>query len=530
MPAWLAGVVLILVVVIAASAWERSLAPQVQTALAGSLEHEAPGGGVTDALWADVRSLYALESGGAVWMSRRRPSGSAAEALEVLARAEDHGLAPEDYGVADLDRMRTELKEADVVDEAALAGRLAEFDWRLTAAMLAFGRDLALGRQVRGAGTERRREPPDFAARLAGVLDAPEDWPDAIQPTHPAYAALQHALVELRAEREEGEWPEVPSTPLEPGDEGAGVMALRARMIASGDLDDEDTASPGQYDAAVEAAVKAFQARHGLADDGVAGPKTLDAMNVSRDDRIRQIGFNLDRWRWLPDDLGSTHILVNVPAAEMVVREGGEPLLAMRVIVGTSATRTPVFSGQMDSVVFSPYWHIPDSIAVGETAPKAGADPEYLRQQGIEILRQSADGVELVDPRDVAWDDPDELRDLRFRQAPGAANALGRVKFLFPNRHNVYLHDTPTDALFDRPDRAFSHGCVRVEAPEALARFVLRGHEDWTDERITAAMASGAPQAVEVDPALPVHLVYLTARVNDDGRVVFLRDVYGYDR
>ncbi len=249
------------------------------------------------------------------------------------------------------------------------------------------------------------------------------------------------------------------------------------------------------------------------------------------DDRRRLLALNLERWRWMPDDLGTRHVIVNIPAFHLAVRENQRAVLDMKVVVGESDAehRTPVFSGEMATVVFSPYWNVPDSIVEGETAPAVARDPSFLERNNIEILRRSRGRSEPVDPGSVDWDDADELKQLLFRQRPGPGNALGHVKFLFPNPFNVYLHDTPADALFARRGRALSHGCVRLEQPEALAQYVLRDMPEWDDRRIREAMNAGVEKHVTLKEKLPVHIVYFTASPRGDGGFDTWPDVYGYD-
>jgi murein L,D-transpeptidase YcbB/YkuD len=325
----------------------------------------------------------------------------------------------------------------------------ARFDVDLTAALLALGRDVAVGRARPDAIDTRwkaRRTPPDLPATLSQAHGAGlASWLDSIRPAHPEYAALQKVL------------------------------------------------------AASAAAVR------------------------------QSIALNMERWRWMPDDLGARHLLVNIPAFHMAAREDGRTVLDMRVVVGTIEHRTPIFSGDMSTIVFSPYWNVPESIAEGETAPAAARDPDFLARNNIDILRASKGEAAVVDPSDVDWDDPEELKTLSFRQRPGPNNALGHVKFLFPNTYDVYLHDTPADALFARPGRAFSHGCVRLEQPEELARYLLRGRKEWDDERIAAAMLSGTEKHVALEDEIPVHIVYFTVWPNGTGGVDAWPDVYGYD-
>jgi murein L,D-transpeptidase YcbB/YkuD len=245
------------------------------------------------------------------------------------------------------------------------------------------------------------------------------------------------------------------------------------------------------------------------------------------EEAAEKVAMNLERWRWAPRDLGERHILVNVPMYQMQVIEDEKPVLAMRVIVGAPDTPTPLFSDQMTYVVFSPYWNIPESILREETLPRLSEDPEYLARNNMEVVGTSG---EVIDPSAVDWSDEEATKGLRFRQAPGPDNALGLVKFIFPNHFNVYLHDTPGDRLFNKQQRALSHGCIRIEQPVALAEYVLADRGKWSPERIEAAMQSRREQSVTLDDPLPVHIGYWTAWVEGDGNVKFVDDVYGLDR
>jgi murein L,D-transpeptidase YcbB/YkuD len=245
------------------------------------------------------------------------------------------------------------------------------------------------------------------------------------------------------------------------------------------------------------------------------------------DQRRQAIALNLERWRWLPDDLGARHFLVNVPEYHLYAREQGRVALDMRVIVGKRGNETPLFSDEMETVVFSPYWHVPETIAMQETLPSAMNDPDFLRRNNMEIVNSAG---QIVSASEIPWDDEGALAEYRFRQRPGPNNALGFVKFLFPNQYAVYLHDTPTDALFERIGRAFSHGCVRVEEPERLAEYVLRDQGEWTPEAIRRAMRAGTERHVRLREKIPVHIVYMTAWVTGDGVLHLANDVYGYDR
>lgn len=241
---------------------------------------------------------------------------------------------------------------------------------------------------------------------------------------------------------------------------------------------------------------------------------------------LDQIRMNLERWRWMPRDLGDRYILVNVPAYQMQVMEGDKPALAMRVIVGQPKNPTPLFSDEMTNIVFSPTWNIPETIIRKEMVPHQVNDPSYLERHDIEVVGTSGDVVDLAR---VDWTDEQAVNGMHFRQAPGPQNALGFVKFIFPNEFDVYLHDTPTRSLFNKPFRALSHGCIRIENPVALAQYLMRDRPEWTAERISEAMNGEREQAVPLKEHLPVHIGYWTAWVNPDGSVTHAEDPYKLD-
>ena len=255
----------------------------------------------------------------------------------------------------------------------------------------------------------------------------------------------------------------------------------------------------------------------------------LEREKTNPDGHTEQIKMNMERWRWAPRDLGDRYILINVPAYVLQVMEGDSPALAMRVVVGQPDHRTPIFSDAMTYLVFSPYWNIPESILRHETLPRIARDPEYLERNHIEVVGTSGK-AEPIDPKSIDWSDESAVARVRFRQAPGDENALGLVKFIFPNHFDVYLHDTPMDKLFARPERALSHGCIRVEQPVALAEYVMRDRPEWTEARIADAMHAKQEQTVKLKTPLPVHIGYWTAWVEPDGKTVtYTSDPYGYD-
>lgn len=260
----------------------------------------------------------------------------------------------------------------------------------------------------------------------------------------------------------------------------------------------------------------------------LADEQRLAATGV--DDAAMIVAANMERWRWMPDDLGARHLFVNIPSYTLVARESGKTTLSMKVVVGKARTnQTPVLSSEISSIVFSPTWGIPASIVANETVPAILRDPSYLRRQNIDVTAVTKDGVVAVDASTIVTSNAAQLRRLFYRQRPGPGNALGRVKFPFPNAHDVYLHDTPSDGSFAQTVRALSHGCVRLEQPAVLAEYVLRELSGWTPSRITRAMNQRSEQYVKLAAPLPVHLAYFTASVDAGGALRLLPDIYGYD-
>jgi L,D-transpeptidase YcbB len=302
---------------------------------------------------------------------------------------------------------------------------------------------------------------------------------------------------------------------------------MRKRLLASGEFKEiENTVDDfNLFDDALDIAVKKFQARHGLAIDGIVGPVTRAALNVSAELRRQQILLNLERWRWLPHKWDNNHVTVNTAAFSLSAHNGNENL-SMRVIVGKEYQETPVFSERMSYIEVNPYWNVPRSIAVKELLPKIKSNPAYLTRHNYQLLsRQGA-----VNPWHVDWQSMNSKNfPYRIRQSPGAKNALGHIKFMFPNQFNVYMHDTPDRHLFKRARRDFSHGCIRVEKPIELALLILQDDPSWTRERLEALISAGKRRVINVRSDWMVHILYWTAWVDDYGQLQFCPDLYGRD-
>jgi murein L,D-transpeptidase YcbB/YkuD len=481
-------------------------------------------------LWKLTREFYAAREFAPAWVEDSEPRSQMADLIKALWSADHEGLDPQLYNVSDLDRRWREASKGFLTKAGFEPREAGSLDAWLTYLYLRYASDLADGlADLARADPRWQIRPEKFDPRalleqalanndIAGSLSA-------LTPDSPHYRALRKVMHDYRPQATQGGWPKVTSKRIQPGQRDAAVAAIARRLAASGDFDGSvpPDGTAMDYGTDLVEAVKRFQRRHGLTDNGVVSPDVVGEMNVPIEQRISQIQLNLERWRWLPRELGERHILVNIPEQRLEVWEHEKVPVTMRTVVGKQDTPTPIFNDEMTHIIFSPYWNVPPSIAEGETLPAVLRDPGFLARQNMEVVDASGRPVE---PGSIDLSDPTQYR---FRQRPGSSNALGLVKFMFPNQFNVYLHDTPTDSLFGRASRSFSHGCVRLEQPTALARYVLADHPEWTAERIEQAMHAGEEEHVKLKKPIPVYLGYFTARVSADGIVQFRKDIYGID-
>lgn len=471
----------------AAAATQDSLGMVLQGVLAGDDALELAGRALDRPVLAKI---YGARDNQPIWVTA--PEREAA-LVRALAGAAAHGLDPAVFAVpkAKPEERELLLTDAFLRYASALARGLVnpaviESDWAVP--VPSFDAAAALDRAARG----------DPAAVL-----------DSLAPATPGYKGLQAALVHYRAVVAAGGWPRVPQVgKLARGDASPAVATLRRRLVAE-DFLPADAASR-EFDGVLEAALKRFQALHGIAVDGQVGRDTYDALNVSAAARLEQIRDNLERWREMPHEWPATRIEVNVPAAWLTVIEHGEPGLSMRAIVGAEKHPTPVLRARMNAVLFNPPWNIPDSIVRKEIRPHMQRDPHYLDRNHYVYVGQPGRSA--------------------LRQLPGPDNALGRIKFELPNVYDVYLHDTPTHPLFSRVIRTLSHGCVRLEEPRQLALYVLAGGKtSWSLDDIDGAIAEGDTRRVPLAHSIPVYLLYWTAFIDPDGALEFRDDIYGRD-
>ena len=522
----------------------------VLACVAGGVEHAQAGDAVAGRIEAIVREaanpalrwprfpdhrqilgrIYQPRGFAPLWLEGGRPTKQARDAIDALGRADAQGLDPGDYDFAWLEERGRALDARGATSEEQ-----ALFDTGLTVGLVRNVSDLRVGRvNPRNLGFGYEVDPGryDFAELVTAAVQGDRvsqmvaDAPPAL--TESRLLVEQLARYQRIAQTPSAIAAEVSET-LHPGDPFPDAAGLARWLTALGDLPAASGARPPVYDGALVDATKRFQARHGLTPDGVIGRDTARALAVPASRRVRQIELALERLRWIPPLDPGRLVVVNIPGFELRAFDQVDPparsTLSMRVIVGRAMrTQTPAFAGVLRTVVFSPYWNVPRSITRKEILPKARRDPGYLAREEMEIVSGSRvlpDGASSLAQLEAGG--------AELRERPGPHNALGRVKFLFPNSHSVYLHDTPGKQAFERSRRDFSHGCIRVAEAEAFAQWVLRGREDWPPERIREAMEAGRETSVRVDPPVPVVIYYTTAVAEIDGTIRFYEDIYGQD-
>lgn len=473
-----------------------------------------------------------------VWFDRDGLRPSVRALLRAIRKVDQDGLRPSDYHLSAIIRVLDRLDDGVFPPDESKAAQWADLDLILTDAFLLLGSHLSGGR-INPETLHADWLVSERSIDLIGVLHKAATHTqighavDQLRPVHSGYMAMQEALRRLRQLEIQGGWPQIQSSrTISPGDEGIQVLKIRRHMVISEDLSDQKVPNmPEMYDEVLKTAVKRFQKRHGLKPDGLIGPKTLGAMNVTVKQRIRQIEINLERWRWLPRDLGYRHIMVNTADFNLRVVENKQNVLEMRVVVGRPARRTPVFSARVDYMVLNPYWNVPHTIAVEDILPKLADGVDYLINQSFKVFRGWSEGAEEIDPSSIEWGDYSKSNfPFRLRQEPGTHNALGQIKFMFPNKFAVYLHDTPQRSLFNHFQRDFSSGCIRVEDAPALAAYMLSGDPVWTPEKLRENLMEGQPKVVHISKSIPIHLLYMTAWVDEDDTMQFRNDIYDRDQ
>jgi murein L,D-transpeptidase YcbB/YkuD len=467
-------------------------------------------------------TLYERRDYKSVWTDPQAVS----QLIQVLEQVDTDGLDRDDYHVSAIEALRADKPGND-------PAAAAELDILMTDALIRLGYHLLAGK-VDAEALDANWNMTSTIGDLDTILSMAKaietaripELVEELRPDHPIYARLRQGLAHYRLIQQEGGWPQVPPGPtLKPGMTDGRVVALRNRLAVTGEL--ADTGNPSDtYDESLEAAVKTFQERHNLAADGAVGPATLDALNVPVGARIDQIKINLERARWVLHDLPDEVVIADIAGFRVSYRRDGKTVWSTRAQVGKPYRKTPVFKDRIRYLEINPTWTVPPGILRKDILPRLKKDPAYLQQKDMRVLTQ--DG-KPVDPAGIDWSRyPANRFPYLIRQNPGPANALGRVKFMFPNKHLVYLHDTPSRSLFDRDQRAFSSGCIRVENPFELAVLLL-GDPQWTEARMADVVASKKTTTVRLNEPVTVILMYWTVNVTADGHLVFKADVYDRD-
>ncbi len=472
-----------------------------------------------------ARRLYAERQGASLWRTDRGWQDKAVMAQNILANAGEEGLRPGDYAAG----LRA-LPPAN-----ATARQVAEADVLLSVALLRYIADIRNGRRRPYEIDPELQITPAFTDPLETLregLKAPDfdAWLRGLAPSTPGYTQLRDALARMRSLAGTGAWPKLPDGPkLEMGQQAPAIVTLRRQLTLLGDLHGGQPDND-QFDAALDLAVKAFQARHGLNVDGVAGGDTRRALNLGPAERVKQIILNMERLRWLDDNFGPRYVLVNIASFELIAVNQNKIVLRSPVVVGRDYRRTPIFSDQIINLVLSPSWTPPPRLAKLDVLPKVKANPAYLKEQGFRVFDGWRADARELNAGTINWRavTPGNLR-FRFRQDPGPLSALGGVRFSLTNSFGIYLHDTPHKELFGKHSRAFSSGCIRVAKAAELALFALDNDVNWPPARLADAMISAKTEVVKLSRPLPVHIIYRTAWVDGAGALQFRDDIYGRD-
>jgi len=438
--------------------------------------------------------------------------------LEALQSADEHGLSSTNYDVPALENLASNRT-------VATADR---FNEKLDTAFRRYAMDISQGR-LSPLTDPDWHIPPRTASEIepGTTINAIE----RLKPPHPDYERLHGAMIHYQAIRKHGGWPMIPAGPtLSTGLLHPHAELARNRLRMTNDYDATAPASSYLFDAGLDEAVRNFQARHGLRVSGVIDDTTRKVMNVPVEDRIQQLAIAMERWRWLPRDLGDEYVWINAAEAMLDIVIDGQPILSMRTIVGHSTRPTPSLQSEIRRIVFNPTWSVPYSIATEDLLPKLRNDREFLTRNGFRVYTGGRDDTREVDPAEIDWTNISANRfPYRFIQQPSPGNSLGRVKIVFDNPYDIYIHDTPSKGLFGLRTRTFSSGCVRLEQATDFANVLLANDGDWSDADTRRVLGDERTRGINLQRRVPIYVVYITSWVSADGQAHFRRDLYRRD-
>lgn len=511
----------------AAVSTQLQLGP-LEQAISDALGAEPAEGELAARDLAGVLAFYQANAFNPVWIEDGVLNETALTAIARLGDAAADGLnpaayltPPTDFGIAPAWSPWEPVFTPPTIEKIAAA------EIAMSLAVAAYTREAYAGRiDPRTVADDIDVAPhyPDTAAalRLVAAAEDPAEALDSYNPTHEGYIALRNELARIRKDDAIAQIivPEGPTLRL--GDEDERVAILRARLEVP--MPEDETSHV--FDETLAVAVREFQQNAGLVSDGIVGPNTLGALNGPAIDPESELIANMERWRWLPRDLGDYRVMVNVPEFMVRIVDEGTVIHETRVVVGQRSNRTPIFSDEMEHLVVNPYWYVPASIIAAEYMPVLRSDPGYFVRNNFDVFARWNGAVQQVNPYEVDWSQLSASQ-VSMRQRPGGGNALGRIKFMFPNSHAVYLHDTPSKSLFERDVRAFSHGCVRVMNPMDFADALLSHEPEWDAARLETLFGNTERQ-VDLATHIPVHITYFTAVADDDGNILYKNDIYGH--
>jgi len=474
----------------------------------------------------EVIDFYRERKYNPLWLDAKGRLNRAYDLLHLIIHAEDEGLEPSDYY----------LEEVNKFWDSKEPGESIHLDLLLTAALFRYSNHAYSGRfdpRELDVDWHIQKNPLDIRRLFADVAskDSIKQVLKELPPQHSGYQLLKKELQRFRELKQQGGWQKFkPGPTLEPGMHHQQVMQLRQRLEKTGDLDEFSLRGIDIFDDALAEAVKRYQLRHGLKADSRVGGQTRRSLNVPVDARIRQIRINMERWRWMPRKLGKRYLMVNMTGFELYIVDNDSAVLSMPVIIGKSYRSTPSFSGLLRTMEYNPYWTVPASLTVQDFVPRQMNDPSFFTKKSFKLYRGWGENAREIDPQAVNWKQLDmDHFPYWLRQDPGPKNALGRVKFLFSNPYEIYLHGTPDKHLFERLVRTFSAGCIRVKDPVQLAAYLLNDGSQQMEEEILANIHLGTNQKVGLPNAVPIYLVYWTAWADEDSGINFRHDIYGRD-
>jgi L,D-transpeptidase YcbB len=482
-------------------------------------------------IWKTTQKFYQKRNFEPIWEIHKGEQSLHEQFLAILDTIHYDGLNQQDYNLNEI-RQLLQLNPEHGLDKAIHA---AVSDVAITAAFIKLTRNIKYGR-LNPKELRMRwhiyQEPQTRPDSLLKELMRSKDVQTVIENSQPKiqqYQKLRDLIKYYFSLKENPQWTNIPlGKSLAKGDNAERVGQLRNNLIAAGFLKDiSDTVEINVFDDRLQEALKSYQRRFDIEPTGIAGPITINEINASIDEKLRRIKINLERLRWLPEDLGEKYIWVNVPEYWLKVIENGQPVLQMKIIAGRVLRQTPVFSDHIKFLVFAPYWNVPTSMAIIDILPKIQNNPNYLSRMRMEILEGWDPDARPLDPNSINWNSlSSDNFPYRIRQKPGPWNAMGSVKFMFPNNFQIYLHDTPSPNLFKRESRSFSSGCIRLEKPVELAKFLL---PELSEDQIRAKMKKREEEYVNLKDSVPVHIVYFTTWINGNGTIINKKDVYKED-